>query len=265
MLKTEQDEAASAREQRLKTQLETCKSQLTFNERERSELQTRYHSLEMRFHESQETSNRLLREVTRLRTDKPPVNCPQPQLSTSSPSNHYRLLQTQLTHFSAYELLRTRTIDSSTMAISSLQIILDRIRPQSITQHIWQTLVDLIFFHQENSVLNKLKQQDLTIGIDLITMTAFYQMIFNVLHLFNNQKNRITTNNNDQTSQQSLTYEQLLLILDACSHFLLNTVKSTESFSKQENPSTIKKQQVNFHTFQASVFDKYPSGCRTNG
>jgi hypothetical protein len=137
------------------------------------------------------------------------------------------------------------------MAISSLQIILDRIRPQSITQHIWQTLVDLIFFHQQNSILFKLKQQDLTIGIDLITMTAFYQMISNILHLFNNQQNRITTNNNNnnnQTSpqQQILTYEQLLLILDACSHFLLNTVKSTESFNKQENSSTIKKQQVNF-------------------
>jgi len=163
----------------------------------------------------------------------------------SSTSNHYRLLQTQLTHFSAYELLRTRTIDSSTMTISSLQIILDRIRPQSITQHIWQTLVDLIFFHQQNSILSKLKQQDLTIGIDLITMTAFYQMIFNILDLFNNQQNRITTNNNDQ--QQILTYEQLMLILDACSHFLLNTIKSTESFNKQENTSTIKKQQVEIY------------------
>ena len=71
LLKTEQDEAASAREQRIKSQLETCKSQLTFNERERSELQTRYHTLEVRFHESQETSNRLLREVTRLRSEKP--------------------------------------------------------------------------------------------------------------------------------------------------------------------------------------------------
>jgi hypothetical protein len=244
LLKTEQDEAASAREQRLKIQLETCKSQLTFNERERSELQTRYHALEMRFHESQETSNRLLREVTRLRTDKPQINCQQQQ-SISSTSNHYRLLQTQLTHFSAYELLRTRTIDSSTMAISSLQVILDRIRPQSITQHIWQTLVDLIFFHQQNSALFKLKQQDLTISIDLITMTAFYQMIYNTLHLFNNQQNRLTTNNNDQQQQQQrLTYEQLMLILDACSHFLLNTVKSTESLNKQENTSTIKKQQV---------------------
>jgi len=167
----------------------------------------------------------------------------------SSTSNHYRLLQTQLTHFSAYELLRTRTIDSSTMAISSLQIILDRIRPQSITQHIWQTLVDLIFFHQQNSILFKLKQQDLTIGIDLITMTAFYQMIYNILNLFNKQQNRITTttNNNDQQQQQQeqiLTYEQLMLILDACSHFLLNTIKSTESFNKQDNTSTIKKQQV---------------------
>ena len=56
-----------------------------------------------------------------------------------------------------------------------------------ITQHIWQTLVDLIFFHQQNSTLIQLKQQDLTIGIDLITMTAFYQMIYNLLHLFNNQ------------------------------------------------------------------------------
>lgn len=130
------------------------------------------------------------------------------------------------------------------MAISSLQIILDRIRPQSITQHIWQTLVDLIFFHQENSTLIKLKQQDLTIGIDLITMTAFYQMIFNILQLFNNQQNRLTTTNNQQQQEQILTYEQLLLILDACSHFLLNTVKSTESFNKQENSSTIKKQQV---------------------
>jgi hypothetical protein len=212
----------------------------------------------MRFHESQETSNRLLREVTRLRTDKPQINCPQPQLSNNSTSNHYRLLQTQLTHFSAYELLRTRTIDSSTMAISSLQIILDRIRPQSITQHIWQTLVDLIFFHQQNSILNKLKQQDLTIGIDLITMTAFYQMIFNTLNLFNNQQNRITTNNNDQTTQQHiLTYEQLLLILDACSHFLLNTVKSTESFNKQENSSTIKKQQVNLGYFEYHCLINY--------
>ncbi|CAF1368975.1 unnamed protein product [Rotaria sp. Silwood1] len=246
LLKTEQDEAASAREQRLKMQLETCKSQLTFNERERSELQTRYHALEMRFHESQETSNRLLREVTRLRTDKPQINSQQQQQQqqfTSSTSHHYRLLQTQLTQFSAYELLRTRTIDSSVMAISSLQIILDRIRPQSITQHIWQTLVDLIFFHQQNSTLMKLQQQDLTIGIDLITMTAFYQMIYNILQLFNNQKNRITTNNNDQ-QQQILTYEQLILILDACSHFLLNTVKSTESINKQENTSTIKKQHV---------------------
>ncbi|CAF0876799.1 unnamed protein product [Rotaria sordida] len=249
LLKTEQDEAASAREQRLKMQLETCKSQLTFNERERSELQTRYHSLEIRFHESQETSNRLLREVTRLRTDKPQINCQQPQQqqqqqTISSTSNHYRLLQTQSIHFSAYELLRTRTIDSSTMAISSLQIILDRIRPQSITQHIWQTLVDLIFFHQQNSTLIKLQQQDLTIGIDLITMTAFYQMIYNILHLFNNQQNRLTTNNNDrQPQQQILTYEQLILILDACSHFLLNTIKSTESLNKQENTSTIKKQQ----------------------
>jgi len=196
----------------------------------------------MRFHESQETSNRLLREVTRLRTDKPQINFQQQQSSINSTSNHYRLLQTQLTHFSAYELLRTRTIDSSTMAISSLQIILDRIRPQSITQHIWQTLVDLIFFHQQNSILFKLKQQDLTIGIDLITMTAFYQMIYNILNLFNKQQNRITTNNNDQ--QENLTYEQLMLILDACSHFLLNTVKSTESFNKQDNTSTIKKQQV---------------------
>ena len=257
LLKTEQDEAASAREQRVKTQLETCKSQLTFNERERSELQTRYHALEMRFHESQETSNRLLREVTRLRSDKPQLNSqqqPQQQLtSNNSTSNHYRLLQTQLTHFSAYELLRTRTIDSLTMAISSLQIILDRIRPQSITQHIWQTLVDLIFFHQQNSTLIKLKQQDSTIGIDLITMTAFYQMIANVLHLFNNQQNRLTTNNNDQSTQQILTYEQLLLILDACSHFLLNTVKSTESFNKQENSSTIKKPQVSFEQIEYRV------------
>ncbi|CAF2381546.1 unnamed protein product [Rotaria sp. Silwood2] len=246
LLKTEQDEAASAREQRLKIQLETCKSQLTFNERERSELQTRYHTLEIRFHESQETSNRLLREVTRLRTDKPQINCQQQQQQlTSSTSNHYRLLQTQLTQFSAYELLRTRTIDSSTMPISSLQIILDRIRPQSITQHIWQTLVDLIFFHQQNSTLMKLQQQDLTIGIDLVTMTAFYQMIYNILQLFNNQQNRITTNNNDQQQQQQiLTYEQLILILDACSHFLSNTTKSTESLNKQENTSTIKKQQV---------------------
>ncbi|CAF3316471.1 unnamed protein product [Rotaria socialis] len=248
LLKTEQDEAASAREQRIKGQLDTCKSQLTFNERERSELQTRYHTLETRFHESQETSNRLLREVTRLRTDKPQINYQQQpqqqQQLTSATSNHYRLLQTQLVQFSAYELLRTRTIDSSTMAISSLQIILDRIRPQSITQHIWQTLVDLIFFHQQNSTLMKLKQQDLTIGIDLITMTAFYQMIYNTLHLFNNQKTRLTTNNNDQQQQQQvLTYEQLILILDACSHFLLNTVKSTESLNKQENASTMKKQQ----------------------
>jgi hypothetical protein len=144
------------------------------------------------------------------------------------------------------------------MAISSLQIILDRIRPQSITQHIWQTLVDLIFFHQQNSILNKLKQQDLTIGIDLITMTAFYQMIFNTLNLFNNQQNRITTNNNDQTTQQHiLTYEQLLLILDACSHFLLNTVKSTESFNKQENSSTIKKQQVNLGYFEYHCLINY--------
>lgn len=158
-----------------------------------------------------------------------------------------------MTHFSAYELLRTRTIDSSTIAISSLQIILDRIRPQSITQHIWQTLVDLIFFHQQNSTLIKLKQQDLTIGIDLITMTAFYQMIFNILQLFNNQQNRLTTNNQQQqqlqqqlqqSQQNIITYEQLLLILDACSHFLLNTVKSTESFNKQDNSSTIKKTQV---------------------
>ncbi|UJR35417.1 hypothetical protein I4U23_028174 [Adineta vaga] len=247
LLKTEQDEAASAREQRIKIQLDTCKSQLTFNERERSELQTRYHTLETRFHESQETSNRLLREVTRLRTDKPPINSPQQQqqqqLSISS-SNHSRLLQTQLPLFSAYELLRTRTIDSSTMPISSLQVILERIRPQSITQHIWQTLVDVIFFRQQNSTLIKLKQQDLTIAIDLITMTAFYQMISNILQLFHNQKNRLTTNNNDQQQeQQILTTENIMLILDACSHFLLNTVKSTESLSKQENTSTIKKQQ----------------------
>ncbi|CAF0759238.1 unnamed protein product [Adineta steineri] len=247
LLKTEQDEAASAREQRVKIQLDTCKSQLTFNERERSELQTRYHALETRFHESQETSNRLLREVTRLRTDKPQINSPQHQ-PTNLTLNHSRLLKTQLTQFSAYELLRTRTIDSSTMPISSLQIILERIRPQSITQHIWQTLVDLIFFHQHNSISIKLKQQDLTIGIDLITMTAFYQMIYNTLHLFNNQRNRITTNNNDQQQQQqqqsqNLTSDQLMLVLDACSHFLLNTVKSTESLNKQENTSTIKKQQ----------------------
>jgi hypothetical protein len=130
------------------------------------------------------------------------------------------------------------------MAISSLQIILDRIRPQSITQHIWQTLVDLIFFHQQNSILIKLKQQDLTIKIDLITMTAFYQMIYNILNLFNKQQNRITTTNNNNQQQDNLTYEQLMLILDACSHFLLNTVKSTESFNKQDNTSTIKKQQV---------------------
>lgn len=129
------------------------------------------------------------------------------------------------------------------MAVSSLQVILDRIRPQSITQHIWQTLVDSIFFHQENSMLTKLKQ-DLTIGIDLITMTAFYQMIYNTLQLFNNQQNRITSNNHDQQQQQILTYEQLTLILDACSHFLLNIVKSTESLNKQENTATIKKQQV---------------------
>lgn len=250
LLKTEQDEAASAREQRLKTQLDTCKSQLTFNERERSELQTRYHSLEQRFHESQETSNRLLREVTRLRTDKPSVNCPpqQQQQATSmnSTSNHQsRLLRTQLNHFSAYELLRTRTIDSSTLPISSLQIILDRIRPQTITQYIWQTLVDLIFFHQQNSTLIQLKQADLSIGIDLTTMTAFYQMIFNILHSFNNKQNRISTNQTDQTIQPTLTHEQLLLVLDACSHFLCNTTKSTESLNKQENCTTIKKQQVN--------------------
>ncbi|CAF5054722.1 unnamed protein product, partial [Rotaria magnacalcarata] len=64
-------------------------------------------------------------------------------------------------------------------------------------------------------------------------------MIYNILHLFNNQKTRLTTNNNDQQQQQQqqqqvLTYEQLILILDACSHFLLNTVKSTESLNKQE-------------------------------
>lgn len=250
LLKTEQDEAASAREQRLKTQLETCKSQLTFNERERSELQTRYHSIETRFHESQETSNRLLREVTRLRNDKPQINDlqqqqqqPHQQPLTNSTSNQHRLLQSQLIHFPAYELLRTRTIDSSTMATSSLQVILDRIQPQSITQHIWQTLVDLIFFHPQNSALTKLKQQDFTIGIDLITMTAFYQMIYNILHLFNYPQNRLTANNNDQ-HQQNLTHEQLILILDACLHFLLNTVKSTESFNKQENASTLKKHQV---------------------
>ncbi|CAF5209754.1 unnamed protein product, partial [Rotaria magnacalcarata] len=46
-----------------------------------------------------------------------------------------------------------------------------------------------------------------------------------------------------QQQQQVLTYEQLILILDACSHFLLNTVKSTESLNKQENTSTMKKQQ----------------------
>jgi hypothetical protein len=34
-----------------------------------------------------------------------------------------------------------------------------------------------------------------------------------------------------------------MLILDACSHFLLNTVKSTEAFNKQDNSSTIKKSQ----------------------
>jgi hypothetical protein len=264
LLKTEQDEAASAREHRLKIQLETCKSQLTFNERERSELQTRYHTLETRFHESQETSNRLLREVTRLRTDKPQTNSQQQQQqpsSINSSSNNSRLLQTQLTHFSAYELLRTRTIDSSTIAISSLQLILDRIRPQSITQHIWQTLVDLIFYHQQNSTLIKFKQQDLTIGIDLITMTAFYQMIYNTLTLFNNQQNRITTNNNDQQQQQTLTHEQLLLILDACSHFLLNTVKSTELLNKQENTSTIKKTQVlDLHEFFIILFIEFSLG-----
>ncbi|CAF1414259.1 unnamed protein product [Adineta ricciae] len=241
LLKTEQDEAASAREQRLKAQLETCKSQLTFNERERSELQTRYHTLETRFHESQETSNRLLREVTRLRSDKPQVDCP--QQSSTSTSNPSRVLQTQLTLFSAYELLRTRTIDSFTIPVSSLQVILERIRPQSIIQHVWQTLVDVIFFQPQNSTLIKLKQQDLTIGIDLITMTAFYQMIHNILQLYHNQQSRATTNNNDQQQQQSLSTEQLMLILDACSHFLLNTVKSTESLNKQENTSTIKKQQ----------------------
>ena len=243
LLKTEQDEAASAREQRVKTQLETCKSQLTFNERERSELQTRYHSLEQRFHESQETSNRLLREVTRLRADKPPINCPPQQ--QQQPISHSRLLRTQLTHFSAYELLRTRTIDSSTIPVSSLQIILERIRPQSITQHIWQTLVDLIFFHPQTSTLIQSKQSDLTIGIDLTTMTAFYQMIFNILHSLNNKQNRLSTNQTDSITQQTLTYDQLLLILDACSHFLFNTVKSTESLNKQENCTTMKKQQVN--------------------
>ena len=246
LLKTEQDEAASAREQRIKTQLETCKSQLTFNERERSELQTRYHGLEMRFHESQETSNRLLREVTRLRSDKPSVNCQQP---ISTTSNHYRVLHTQLTHFAAYELLRTRTVDSLPMSMSSLQLILDRIRPQSVTQHIWQTLVDLIFFHQQSSNTTKSKPQDLTIGIDLITMTAFYQMIHHILHSFNTEQNRLTTNSTDQQIQQTqqqhvLNHEQLMLVLDACSHFLSNTVKSTEAFNKQENASTIKKGSV---------------------
>ena len=277
LLKTEQDEAASAREQRIKSQLETCKSQLTFNERERSELQTRYHTLEVRFHESQETSNRLLREVTRLRSEKPSTtNVPTQQPSLAPPaasvaaannsiSNQYRLLQTQLTHFSAYELLRTRTIDSSSTVVSSLQTILDRLRPQSITQHIWQTLVDLIFFHQHNSTLTKLKQQDLAIGIDLITMTAFYQMITNVLNSFFNQKNRLTTNNNEQ--QQILTHEQLISILDASAHFLFNTVKSTELFNKQENTSMIKKAQVFIfnkkkHHFLVQLLFL---GCRTNG
>ena len=243
LLKTEQDEAASAREQRIKSQLETCKSQLTFNERERSELQTRYHGLEMRFHESQETSNRLLREVTRLRADKPLVNC---QLPISATSNLQRVLQTQLTHFAAYELLRTRTVDSLPMSMSSLQIILDRIRPQSVTQHIWQTLVDLIFFHQQSSNTARSKPQDLTIGIDLITMTAFYQMIHQILHSFNLEQNRLTTNSSDQQTQQQhvLNHEQLMLVLDACSHFLSNTVKSTESFNKQENASAVKKGSV---------------------
>ena len=241
LLKTEHDEAASAREQRLGTQLETCQSQLTFNERERSELQTRYHTLEVRFNESHETNNRLLREVTRLRTDKLQINCQQ----QSSTSNRYRLLQSQLIHFSAYELLRTRTIDKSIIPISTLQIILERIQPQSITQHIWQTLIDLIFFHQQNSMLIQLKQQHLTINIDLITMTAFYQMIYNSLNLFHNQKTSITINEQAQQQQKHrLTCEQLILILDACIHFLLNTIKSTELLNKQENISTIQKQQV---------------------
>ena len=78
------------------------------------------------------------------------------------------------------------------------------------------------------------------IGIDLPTMTAFYQMIQNVLQLFNNQQNRITPSNNNQ-QEEMLSAEQLMLILDACSHFLLNTVKSTESLSKQENTSAVKK------------------------
>lgn len=229
---------------------------MTFNERERSELQTRYHSLEQRFHESQETSNRLLREVTRLRADKPSINCsPQQQQQqpvTHSISNHHsRLLHPQLTHFSAYELLRTRTIDSSTMPISSLQIILERIRPQSITQHIWQTLVDLIFFHPQNSTFIQSKQSDLTIGIDLTTMTAFYQMIFNTLHSLNNKQNRLSTNQID-----SLPQEQLLLILDACAHFLFNTVKSTESLNKQENCTTMKKAQVNIRCSFRMIFSE---------
>ena len=132
------------------------------------------------------------------------------------------------------------------MVISSLQVLLDHIRPQSITRHIWQTLVDLIFFHQQNSTRIQNKQDDFTIGVDLLTMTAFYQMIFNVLQLFNNQLNRISTSSAIIREEESMSHEKLMLILDASSHFLLNTVKSTESFNKQEHPTTMKK-SVSIH------------------
>lgn len=290
-MKTEQDEAASAREQRLKTQLETCKSQLTFNERERSELQTRFHSLETRLHESQETSTRLLREVTRLRNEKPQLlsqqtsqnahhqqqqqqpqqqqqqlqQCQNQQQLMQSVSHRYRLLQTQLTQFSAYELLRTRSIDSSTMVISSLQVLLDHIRPQSITRHIWQTLIDLIFFHQQQTTPVKTKQEESTIGVDLLTMTAFYQMISNLLQLYNNQLNRITADNRNQNDEM-LTDGKLTLILDACHHFLLNTVKSTESVNKQENSTAIKRSVSSSYrnqVFSSFIFIIYKSSSIT--
>ncbi|CAF1173651.1 unnamed protein product, partial [Didymodactylos carnosus] len=219
-----QHQQTNETQKKLQIELDSLKSKLVFNEKEYNELQKRFFQVEERYKESEKTSCRLLSEINRLRSLKTSQIQQRPSTAATIVAHteqqslgRFRLLKTNLSNFSAYELLRPRfsvmSIEYSTT--SSIQLLIEQIRPKQISLKIWQTLIDILFLNNKTT----------SIEIDMKTMTAFYSMIMDVLQLFNDQQQSMKNNKNLVTQQFS--EEQLVLYLDACCHFLKNTVKSS--------------------------------------